>query len=130
MSNVPTLHCAYVLSEYADGKAYFNPFASPQLDNPYPIYEHLRSEAPVFYESTLDMWIVTRYKDITDVLNDPNRFSSLETFDPASKLPPAVLDVLKDAYPGSMGSLSSTDPPRTCASPSPCSSCFHQEYEK
>ena len=51
--------------------------ASPRFKaNPYPLYAHLRAEAPVvrsraFYQPA---WIVTRYDDVLGVLRDP-RFS-------------------------------------------------------
>ena len=34
------------------------------LDWPYPFYQQLRTEAPVFYDTILGAWLVTRYEDL------------------------------------------------------------------
>lgn len=56
--------------------ARFNPFVSPQLEDPYPTYAIARRVAPVFYSPVLSMWIVSRYDDIVAVLRDNATFSS------------------------------------------------------
>lgn len=38
------------------------------LANPYPLYERLRTEAPVHWDPYLHAWIVTRYEDVITVL--------------------------------------------------------------
>ncbi|HEX3658283.1 MAG TPA: cytochrome P450 [Pirellulales bacterium] len=43
------------------------------LANPYPLYERLRTEAPVHWDPYLHAWIVTRYEDVITVLT---RFSA------------------------------------------------------
>ena len=88
----------------------YNPFISPQLDNPYPVYARARKEAPIFYHEMLGLWIVTRYDDISRILKDPIRFSSAHKFDPAFPLPPIVLEILKQGYP-KMFMLPTSDPP-------------------
>jgi cytochrome P450 len=54
----------------------YNPFVSPQLENPFPIWESARCEAPVFFSEVLNAWVVTRYSDVQTVLRDPQTFSS------------------------------------------------------
>jgi cytochrome P450 len=44
--------------------------------NPYPIYERLRREHPVYWSSPYRHWLVTRYADVKAVLLDPQTFSS------------------------------------------------------
>jgi pimeloyl-[acyl-carrier protein] synthase len=43
------------------------------LADPYPLYQRLRSEAPVHWDPYLHAWIVTRYEDVITVLT---RFSA------------------------------------------------------
>jgi hypothetical protein len=40
------------------------------LANPYPLYERLRTEAPVHWDPYLHAWVVTRYHDVITVLSD------------------------------------------------------------
>jgi len=42
--------------------------------DPYPIYARLREHAPVAYVPALDVWMVTRWRDVESALNDPGRF--------------------------------------------------------
>jgi len=42
--------------------------------DPYPIYEQLRSKAPVAYVSCLDVWMVTSWDAVFEACNDPDRF--------------------------------------------------------
>src|ERR671934_1652340 len=48
------------------------------LANPYPLYDRLRSEAPVHWDPFLHAWVVTRYADVVTVLHDV-RFSAQRT---------------------------------------------------
>ena len=34
------------------------------LANPYPLYQRLREEAPVYWDPYLHAWVVTRYEDV------------------------------------------------------------------
>jgi cytochrome P450 len=40
------------------------------LANPYPLYQRLRTEAPVHWDPFLHAWVVTRYSDVVRVLHD------------------------------------------------------------
>jgi cytochrome P450 len=40
------------------------------LANPYPLYQLLRSTAPVHWDPFLHLWVVTRYADVVRVLNE------------------------------------------------------------
>jgi hypothetical protein len=49
----------------------------PEFPNdPYPVYERLREEAPVFWSEGQQQWIITRLADCKAVLRDTARFSS------------------------------------------------------
>src|SRR5438309_7697402 len=50
------------------------------LANPYPLYERLRTEAPVYWDPFLHAWVVTRYQDVVHVLH---HFSANRTPTPA-----------------------------------------------
>ena len=52
------------------------------LANPYPLYERLRTEAPVHWDPYLHAWVVTRYADVVTVLHhfSANRTPSPEQF--------------------------------------------------
>jgi len=42
---------------------------------PWEAYRNLRDEAPVYYLAAADMYVVSRYEDICDIVRDPKRFS-------------------------------------------------------
>jgi cytochrome P450 len=44
-------------------------------NNPFPFYQALREQRPVYYDAKLDVYLVTRYADIETVLRDPLTFS-------------------------------------------------------
>ncbi|MBU6266966.1 MAG: cytochrome P450 [Sphingomonadales bacterium] len=44
-------------------------------NNPFPFYQALRAERPVYYDPGLDVWLVTRYADALQVLRDDANFS-------------------------------------------------------
>jgi len=48
----------------------FDLFREPQLSNPYPFFERLRREAPVFYAEDIDHWVVSRQQDGKQVPRD------------------------------------------------------------
>jgi cytochrome P450 len=52
------------------------------LANPYPLYERLRTEAPVHWDPYLHAWVVTRYADVVNVLHhfSANRTPTPEQF--------------------------------------------------
>src|SRR5438132_874199 len=43
------------------------------LDDPYPVYDRLRREAPVYWCAPWDCWILTRYADVQDALREDGR---------------------------------------------------------
>jgi cytochrome P450 len=56
--------------------------------DPYPVYDRLRAEAPVYRSEAVGAWLLTRYDDVAATLKDPRRFSSRGRFS-------AVLDRLE-----------------------------------
>jgi cytochrome P450 len=52
-------------------------FFDPAVNNcPYPAYDVLRDEAPVWRDPRTGMYVITRYDDVKMVLNDTERFPS------------------------------------------------------
>lgn len=88
----------------------FNPIAPEQLENPYPVYARARRERPVFHSPDLNLWIVTRYADITEVEMAPGTFSSAAALEASTEPHPEVLAVLKQGYVEFL-SLVQSDPP-------------------
>jgi cytochrome P450 len=54
----------------------FDPFDPATIADPYPLYEVLRQEAPIFWCEPFGGWMLSRYAEAHAVLRDPQRFSS------------------------------------------------------
>ncbi len=55
----------------------YNPVSAAVRDNPYALYDALRTKDPVHRMRTLrNAWLLTRYRDIDAVLRDHKRFSN------------------------------------------------------
>ncbi len=68
----PGSSCPYSAQVAAD----FRPF---DIADPFDFYAQARQEAPIFYSSELDYWIVSRYEDVKAIFKDPGTFSSENT---------------------------------------------------
>jgi cytochrome P450 len=53
-----------------------NPFDYSFQSNPYPTYEWLREEAPVYYNERLDFWALSRFDDVLAALHDTDTYTS------------------------------------------------------
>lgn len=52
-------------------------FADPNVQRcPFPHYDRLRDEAPVYLDESTGIYVLTRYDDVVEVLKDHARFSS------------------------------------------------------
>ncbi len=54
----------------------YNPFARSTIDNPYPIYQQLRDEAPVYYNEEIGFWALSRFDDVLAAHLDTGTFLS------------------------------------------------------
>lgn len=54
----------------------YDPFRWAVQDNPYPYYQRLRAEAPVYHIAERNLWVVSRWEDCQAVLNNPAQWSS------------------------------------------------------
>ncbi|KEA65827.1 hypothetical protein BA37_04073, partial [Mycobacterium tuberculosis NRITLD18] len=54
----------------------YDPFDPAVQDDPYPVYEQLRSTRPVYWCAPRDCWVLSRHEDVSAALQDPSTFSS------------------------------------------------------
>lgn len=90
---------------------HFDPLSEEQLRDPYPLYDRLREEAPVFWSEPQQLFVVSRYEDVLAVLRNHQTFSSQNSVR-SSLAPPApeVAAVLAEGYPLSPTLTDSDDP--------------------
>ena len=97
----------------ADGRCpmrgeHFDPF---DLSDPFPSYQRLRAEAPVFYDETIGYWIVSRHADIKAVFEDWRNFSSENAQAPMRPMSETAKEVLEKADFTAYSGLSARVPP-------------------
>lgn len=61
----------------------WEPFSPPDWSNPYAAYRQLRNDAPVHWAPEAEVFCISRHEDVTAVMKDPARFSSVGAFDAA-----------------------------------------------
>src|SRR5262245_56367310 len=54
----------------------YNPFEFITQHNPYPVYRRMRDDAPVYHNSELDFYALSRHADVLAAHKDPTRFIS------------------------------------------------------
>jgi cytochrome P450 len=54
----------------------YNPFARDTQTNPYPVYQWLRDEAPVYHNEEIGFWALSRFDDVLNAHLDPGTFVS------------------------------------------------------
>lgn len=54
----------------------YNPFARETQTNPYPVYQWLRDEAPVYHNEEIGFWALSRFDDVLNAHLDPATFVS------------------------------------------------------
>ena len=54
----------------------FNPFDHSFQSDPYPTYQWLRDEAPVYYNPHLDFWALSRFEDVLAAVLDTATYTS------------------------------------------------------
>ncbi|WP_317933430.1 cytochrome P450 [Halioxenophilus sp. WMMB6] len=74
---------------------YYDPYLPSIVKSPYPVYQRLREEAPVYYNEQYDFYALSRYEDVRRGLLDNKVFSSarggiLEIIKANAKLPPGT----------------------------------------
>jgi hypothetical protein len=79
--------------------------------DPYPVFNRLREEGPVFYLPELDHYIVTRFDDIQQVLVDRDTWSASNASSPLIAPCAAARAILDDGFER-VPTLNNADPPR------------------
>ncbi|MCP5066448.1 MAG: cytochrome P450, partial [bacterium] len=54
----------------------FDPYSHEYFNDPYPIYEYLRDEAPVYHNEKLGFYALSRFEDVLQASIDYNTYSS------------------------------------------------------
>jgi cytochrome P450 len=69
----------------------YDPYAYEIHEDPYPTYERLRAEAPVYRNEERNFWALSRHADVLEGFRDADRLSSAEgvSLDPAASGPHA-----------------------------------------
>ena len=65
----------------------FSPYAYEFHEDPYPLYQRLRDEAPVYHNVDGDFWALSRHADVLAAFKDVKRFSNIHgvSIDPAAR---------------------------------------------
>jgi cytochrome P450 len=76
--------------------AYFDPYDVDINADPYPAYERLREEAPIYYNDRYDFWALSRHDDVQKALVNWQTFSNtrsdiLDIIKAGVELPPGVI---------------------------------------
>jgi cytochrome P450 len=58
------------------GTLVYNPFSYEIHDNPYPTYERLREEAPVYHNAEMGFWALSRFDDVLESYRDWQTYTS------------------------------------------------------
>ena len=66
------------------------------LSNPFPVLAGAQREQPVFYDASIDYWIVTRHADIKAIFKDHRGFTAENTITPIVPFPTQVLKMLSE----------------------------------
>ena len=57
-------------------KVYYDPYLREIVKDPYPVYQRLREEAPLYYNEKYDFYAVSRYADCIEVLGNRDDYIS------------------------------------------------------
>jgi cytochrome P450 len=89
----------------------YDPFREPQLTDPYPFFAESRAATPVFHSAALDYWIVTRYRDVKEVMQNWKLFSASNALDTLKPLCPQAQKMLVEGGFRAVRALTNADPP-------------------
>jgi cytochrome P450 len=89
----------------------FDPFTEPYLADPYLFFAEARTVTPVFYSRKLDYWVVTRYRDIRDILPNNKQFSVAEALSVVRPICPEGIQFFSAAGFDALPTLANNDPP-------------------
>lgn len=113
MSQDPTLEPA---ASSADARravaALFQPFSPAYVEDPArAFYLPAHAQAPVAYCEAFDAWLVVGHAEVTQVLREPNLFSSTKNLEPSGPIPEAAMEELRQGIFPLPPALFNNDPP-------------------
>ena len=79
-----------------DTGVYYDPYDVDINADPYPVYERLREEAPIYHNDRYDFWALSRHEDVQKALTNWQTFSNtrsdiLDIIKAGVELPPGVI---------------------------------------
>ena len=86
-----------------DTGVYFDPYDLAINADPYPVYERLREEAPIYHNDRYDFWALSRHSDVEKALLNWQTFTSTRS---------DILDIIKAGVELPAGVLLFEDPPQ------------------
>lgn len=90
----------------------YDPAQEAEIVDPFATWAAARQDTPVFYSPVLKTYVVTRYQDVSDVLLDPETFSSGVMLKPLRERPPEVEEMLATGFdPAKLGAMVMLDAP-------------------
>lgn len=89
----------------------YDPLDPAVVLDPYPTFNRLRDEGPVYYMPDIDHYIVTRYDDIEQILLDRETWSASNASSPLNPICAEAQAILKAGY-HRVPTLNNSDPPR------------------
>jgi cytochrome P450 len=89
----------------------FDPFAESYLANLYEFFCEARAVTPVFYSTKLKYWVVTRYRDIRQIFENPVLFSASNALSPLKQPCAAAEQILANGNFRPKPTLTNVDPP-------------------
>jgi pimeloyl-[acyl-carrier protein] synthase len=82
------------------------------FENPFPVYQRMREESPVFWSDNWGCWILTRYPDVQDAVKNYKRYSSVGRVSGfLESLPESMRDELKVIRDHFSSGMINSDPP-------------------
>ncbi|HEY7419002.1 MAG TPA: hypothetical protein VH593_27725, partial [Ktedonobacteraceae bacterium] len=89
----------------------YDPWSQAHNNNPCPMYSRIRKEEPVFFSPRAQVWVVSRYEDVINILKDHQRYAMYFLSGGASKYTPEVLHLMQTSPLAEATPLPSCDPP-------------------
>lgn len=86
----------------------YSPF---EMKDPFPAYEAMRAEAPVWFDERIGLWVVTRWADVRAVFEDWETFSSENAQAPVRPRGEQASTIMKDGGFTAYSGLSARTPP-------------------
>jgi cytochrome P450/ferredoxin-NADP reductase len=60
-----------------DPTLFYDPLSYAAYDDPYELYRELRDRAPVYYNARRDLWVVSRYEDVSACLRNHDQLVNI-----------------------------------------------------